>query len=51
MAWEFFGSEIARDAIRDKVAVLYPAHEHEQFTELFWNRVQHWREGQAQAAA
>ena len=26
VAWEFFGSEIARDAIRDKVSVLYPAH-------------------------
>ena len=51
VAWEFFGSETARDAVRDKVSLLYPEHEHEQFTELFWNRIQSWRDGQSQAAA
>ena len=51
VAWEFFGSETARDAVRDKVSVLYPAHEHEQFTELFWSRMQRWREEQARVAA
>jgi hypothetical protein len=34
---------MARDAFRKKVAALYPEHEIELFTELFWNRVQHWR--------
>ena len=44
IAWQFFGSEAAKDAIRQKVASLYPAHEIEPFTELFWQRVQAWRQ-------
>jgi hypothetical protein len=43
VAWEFFGTPVARDAFRQKVAALFPEHEIELFTELFWNRVQHWR--------
>jgi hypothetical protein len=43
VAWEFFGTPVAKDAFRKKVAALFPAHEVEQFTELFWNRVQAWR--------
>jgi hypothetical protein len=43
VAYEFFGSDIVMDAIREKVAALYPEHEHEQFTELFWERIQNWR--------
>jgi hypothetical protein len=39
----FFGTDEAKDAIRKKVAALYPAHEVERFTELFWQRIQHWR--------
>ncbi|MBA2661660.1 MAG: hypothetical protein H0U74_05155 [Bradymonadaceae bacterium] len=41
--WEFFATPVARDAMRQKVVALYPEHEVEQFTELFWNRVQAWR--------
>ena len=33
----------AYDAVRQKVAALFPAHEVEQFTDLFWDRIQHWR--------
>ena len=33
----------AKDAVRQKVAALFPAHEVEQFTELFWQRIQAWR--------
>ena len=40
----FFGSDIVRDAIRQKVTALFPEHEIEEFTEFFWNRVQAWRE-------
>lgn len=40
---EFFATETVRDAIRQKVTALFPAHEIETFTELFWNRVQEWR--------
>ena len=43
VADEFFGSDIARDAIHQKVSALFPAHEIEQFTELFWQRIQHAR--------
>ena len=39
----FFGSETMRDAIRLKVTALFPEHEIEEFTELFWTRVQNWR--------
>jgi hypothetical protein len=44
VAYDFFGSAVARDAVRQKVAFLYPANEIETFTELFWNRIQDWRE-------
>jgi hypothetical protein len=43
VAWEFFGTEAAKTAFRAKVTALYPKHEVEQFTELFWRRVQAWR--------
>jgi hypothetical protein len=40
---EFFGTTEAKDAVRKKVAALYPEHEIEKFTELFWERIQLWR--------
>ena len=43
VAHEFFGSDTVRDAIRQKVVALYPAHEIDEFSELFWNRIQEWR--------
>ena len=43
VAWEFFGTQSAKTAVRLKVAALFPAHEVEQFTELFWQRIQKWR--------
>jgi len=43
VAYDFFGSPEARQAVRDKTAALFPAHEVEQFTELFWQRIQAWR--------
>ena len=39
VAHEMFGSDVVRDAVREKVTVLFPAHEVEQFTELFWGRL------------
>jgi hypothetical protein len=44
LAHGFFGSDVMRDAIRQKVEALFPPHEHEEFTQLFWDRVQLWRE-------
>ena len=46
VADEFFGTEQARDAVRQKVTALFPAHEVEQFTELFYGRIQQWRSEQ-----
>jgi hypothetical protein len=43
-AWEFFGTPRAREAVRLKVAALFPEHEVDAFTELFWSRIQAWRE-------
>jgi hypothetical protein len=46
VSWEFFGSDEAKQAVRDKVQALYPRHEVEEFTELFWERIQIWRRRQ-----
>ena len=43
VAHEFFGSDAAKDAVRRKVQALYPVHEVESFTELFWERLAKWR--------
>lgn len=43
VADEFFGSEGAHDAVRKKVTAIFPANEIEEFTELFWSRIQDWR--------
>jgi len=42
-AWEFFATPEAKEAVRLKTAALYPPHEVERFTELFWERIQRWR--------
>ena len=44
VAAEFFASPTACDAVQKKVAALYPAHEVEQFTELFIGRIRRWAE-------
>jgi len=43
VAWEFFGTDAAKDAVRAKVKALFPEHEWESFTELFFERIQKWR--------
>ncbi len=43
VAWDFFGGDAAKKAIRAKVEAIFPEHEHEEFTEHFWERVQEWR--------
>jgi hypothetical protein len=43
VADEFFGGDEAREAVRKKVAALFPAHEVERFTALFFGRIQEWR--------
>ncbi|HSR66893.1 MAG TPA: hypothetical protein VLU25_03035 [Acidobacteriota bacterium] len=44
VAYEFFASDTAREAVRKKVAALYPEHEIDEFTERFWQLIQKWRE-------
>jgi hypothetical protein len=29
--------------VRQKVEAMYPDHEIDEFTELFWSRIQQWR--------
>jgi hypothetical protein len=43
VAFDFFASREAKEAVRLKVAALFPEHEVERFTELFWGRIQEWR--------
>ena len=47
--WEYFGSKDAREAVREKVAALFPEHEVEEFTERFWQSIQEWRLETAQS--
>ena len=48
VAYDFFGSAEARAAVREKVTAVFPAHEVDEFTELFWSRIQLWREQEGQ---
>ena len=43
---DFFGSDTARDAVHQKVVAMYPEHEVDEFTDLFWSRIQDWRNDQ-----
>lgn len=43
VAWTYFGTEGAKEAVRSKVALLFPSHEVETFTEHFWGLIQFWR--------
>jgi len=43
VAHEWFSTDMARDAIRQKVVALFPEHEVAGFTDLFFDRIQKWR--------
>ena len=43
VAYEFFATDYAREAVRKKVEALFPSHEVEEYAELFWGRIQSWR--------
>lgn len=51
VVWEFFGTPAAKEAVRAKVAALFPAHEIEQFTEHFWGLIQFWRKTEGEFLA
>ncbi len=50
VAWEFFGTDQAKNAVREKVQALFPEHEWEQFTEHFWGLIQFWRKTESDRA-
>lgn len=43
VAWDYFGTAKAKDTVRNKVEIVFPPHEVEQFTEHFWGLLQFWR--------
>lgn len=45
VAREYFETDEAKSAVRQKVEALFPEHEHEEFTEHFWAAIQTWRVG------
>lgn len=47
VAYEFFGTDVAKGYVRQKVAALFPAHEVQAFTEHYWGLVQFWRKTEA----
>ncbi|MDH3293675.1 MAG: hypothetical protein OER95_05075, partial [Acidimicrobiia bacterium] len=44
VAHEYFASSQCKEAVREKVAALYPDHEVEDFTERFWAAIGQWRD-------
>ncbi|MEL6712285.1 MAG: hypothetical protein AAFP86_00840 [Planctomycetota bacterium] len=44
VALDYFGTDRAKGAVRDKVAALFPEHEVDEFTEHFWSEIQAWRD-------
>ena len=49
VATEWFATDMAKDAVRQKVAALFPEHEVEHFTDMFFARIQTWRETEGTA--
>ncbi len=43
VAWDYFGTDRAREAVRKKVQAIFPQHEWDQFSDHFWNEIQEWR--------
>jgi hypothetical protein len=51
IALDYFGTDEFRQAVRAKVAALYPKHEIEPFTDHFFGLVQFWRKTEADRLA
>jgi len=43
VAYDYFGTDRAKEIIRRKVVAVFPPHEVDQFTEHFWGLIQFWR--------
>jgi len=48
VALEFFGTDMAKQAVRKKVVAKFPEHEVEQFTEHFWGLIGFWRKTESE---
>ncbi len=44
VVWDYFGTDRAKNAVRQKVVALFPEHEWDEFTEYFWAAIQEWRD-------
>jgi len=51
VAWEFFGTDQAKQAVGKKVRALFPENEWDEFTDRFWSAIQMWREREAPKTA
>jgi hypothetical protein len=51
VALSYFATDRAREAVRRKVAVLFPADEVDRFTEHFWGLIQFWRKTESDRLA
>lgn len=51
VADQYFTTDGVRAAVREKVEALYPEHEIDEFTELFWDRIQKSRESERAASS
>ena len=47
----YFATERCRGIIRNKVETMFPEHEVDEFTDLFWGLIQQWRSDDAHGAA
>mgnify|MGYP001815320396 CR=1 FL=1 len=43
VTWEYFATDRAHEAVRRKVAALFPEHEVDEFTDHFWGLLEFWR--------
>ncbi|GJM44125.1 MAG: hypothetical protein DHS20C21_09670 [Gemmatimonadota bacterium] len=50
VADQWFATDTAKEAVRKKVTALYPEDEIEEFTELFWERIQQYRKDEPPGA-
>ena len=48
VATEWFATDVAKDAVRQKVAALFPEHEVHEYTEKFFDRIQKARAAEAE---
>ena len=48
VALEFFGTDLAKQAVRQKVVAKFPEHEVEEFTEHFWGLIGFWRKTESE---